>query len=175
MFSEEWLQVISSICFLQVKLKMNYHGCIDTLQEECKRWFDKHARDGTNKTARARWGKDQTNKWSENNQKQATNKQTCKGWNKQDCQIKVSKTKTNKHVWNCNEVTIESKYSDKIVFPGFHASRCTITVILWWHGEFWIKTIFFQFISNFPFLVEWKKPNLLLAHGQLLSSPTWMR
>ena len=42
------------VWFLQVKLKMNYHGCVDTLQEECKRWFDKHARDGTNKTARAR-------------------------------------------------------------------------------------------------------------------------
>ena len=62
MLSEEWLQVISSICFLQVKLKMNYHGCIDTLQEECKRWFEKHARDGTNKTARARREKTQTNK-----------------------------------------------------------------------------------------------------------------
>ena len=39
----------------QVKLMINYHGCVDTLQEECKKWFDKHARDGTNKTARARW------------------------------------------------------------------------------------------------------------------------
>ena len=47
----------------QVKLKMNYHGCVDTLQEECKRWFDKHARDGTNKTARARWGKRSLNNY----------------------------------------------------------------------------------------------------------------
>ena len=47
----------------QVKLKMNYHGCVDTLQEECKRWFDKHARDGTNKTARARWRKRSLNNY----------------------------------------------------------------------------------------------------------------
>jgi len=46
---------VDVMLFPKVKLKMNYHGCVDTLQEECKRWFDKHARDGTNKTARARF------------------------------------------------------------------------------------------------------------------------
>jgi len=39
----------------KVKLKINYHGCVDTLQEECTNWLEKHTKDGTNKTARARF------------------------------------------------------------------------------------------------------------------------
>ena len=65
-----WGRLVFRNCFFlhvflipQVKLKMNYHGCVDTLQEECKRWFDKHARDGTNKTARARWRKRSLNNY----------------------------------------------------------------------------------------------------------------
>ena len=79
-------------CFFnpQVKLKMNYHGCVDTLQEECKRWFDKHARDGTNKTARARWRKRSLNNYLvkilmrttvKRNYKREMVKNTLKVWN----------------------------------------------------------------------------------------------
>jgi hypothetical protein len=39
----------------RVKLKLNFHGCVNSLEKECTIWMLEHARDGTNKTSRARW------------------------------------------------------------------------------------------------------------------------
>ena len=101
---------------------------------------NKHARDGTNKTARARREKTQTNKQLQ---------------------------------WDDN---FESKYSDKIVFPGFHASRCTITVILWWHGEFWIKNNCNSNLSQISqFCLNGNSTLTVNYWGHQLGSPIWIR